>query len=251
MSRWCLFLALLLAGPESVYSLVLRSLQSHSRFNQHGQHVPGQPRTLSRRIQSLPEHLIDCASNPMLADLYGGPESPYCFQQEVGPLAFLGSTLEQTFTIGFMVAAYFFFRRTRGGVRDWMETQVDADEEEAEDAFFDDLRRGAAEGELSDAFLREDRRRVTRSGPSSSVSSEGSSEPQRCPQCNGLGKFSWGGADGGRYAPCELCLGAGSIVVRNRGPRARSSPRGLPSRSSSGSSFTTSSSGDGRDGDEE
>lgn len=184
------------------------------------------------RLATLPEHLIDCAANPKLADIYGGPGSPFCYQND-GGLGFgdVGALLEQTLSIGFIVAVYFLLRRTQGGVKEWMEAEVDEDEALEEDAFFADLRGDAPEGELTDAFQREDKARAARRSrargePAPGVV-EGSPQPQQCPQCGGLGKLGWDSRQGLRE--CDMCLGVGAIALRNRGPRARTL-RALPSK---------------------
>lgn len=183
------------------------------------------------RLATLPDHLIDCAANPKLADIYGGPGSPFCYQNSGGlGLGDVGALLDQTLSIGFIVAVYFFLRRTQGGVKEWIEADVDPDEE---DDFFADLRGNAADGELTDAFKREDEARAARRsrarGEAAPGAPEGSPQPQQCPQCGGLGKLGWDTRQGLRE--CDMCLGVGVIALRNRGPRARSL-RALPSQSS-------------------
>jgi len=151
--------------------------------------------------QTLPEHLIDCAANPVLADLYGGGGSPYCFQIHPGIFTGFGSILEQTLTIGFLVSSYFFFKRSQGGIIDWNETQVDEDEE---DDYGDSEERDLFEPnvddspEFTEAFERmrlKRQRQVQRK--------------RNCPQCGGSGTFTWTGP----AKVCDMCVGTGTLDI--------------------------------------
>jgi hypothetical protein len=144
--------------------------------------------------RTLPEHLIDCAANPVLADLYGGSGSAYCMQGSMGPLSGLGSVVEQALTIGFLVSAYFFFKRSQGGIIDWNETTVDdweiEEEDEDEGGEF-----AVGDKEFTEAFDRMQKRRRSSS--------------KQCPQCGGSGRFSWTAASSATR--CNLCEGLGVI----------------------------------------
>jgi len=152
--------------------------------------------------QTLPEHLIDCAANPILADLYGGGGSPYCFQSHPGLFTGFGSILEQTLTIGFLVSSYFFFKRSQGGIIDWNETQV-TDEDE-EDDYGDSEDRDLFEPnvddspEFTEAF---ERMRFKRQRQMQ--------RKRNCPQCGGSGSFSWTGP----AKVCDMCVGTGTLDI--------------------------------------
>ena len=161
--------------------------------------------------RTLPEHLIDCAANPVLADLYGGSGSAYCMQGSMGPLSGLGSVVEQALTIGFLVSAYFFFKRSRGGIIDWNETTVDDWEIEEDEDEGGDLAVG--DKEFIEAFDRMQKRRRSSSKP--------------CPQCGGSGRFSWTTASS--TTRCSLCEGSGIISSPSSITRGmRGSRRALP-----------------------
>jgi hypothetical protein len=160
--------------------------------------------------RTLPEHLIDCAANPALAELYGGNGSAYCLQGSMGPFSGFGSIIEQALTIGFLVSTYFFFKRSQGGIIDWNETSVDDDwviEEEADD--FD-----VSDKEFTEAFDRMQKR--------------DRSKNRSCPQCGGSGRFSWTAVS--TPARCDMCLGSGVIIARSSSLTAgmRGSRRALP-----------------------
>ena len=148
------------------------------------------------RRATLPEHLIDCVANPVLADLYGGMGSPYCLQRDGGLFVVgVGGLLEQTLTIGFLVSAYFFFKRSQGGIVDWDATEVseeDLFDDEDDDDGFDEL----------DA-----------------------SGKRQCPQCGGSGRFAWTGP---ATNACEMCAGAGTITMPTAGLRRTMARRALP-----------------------
>ena len=159
---------------------------------------------------TLPEHLIDCAANPVLADLYGGIGSPYCMQKNPGLFTNFGSILEQTLNIGFLVSVYFFAKRSQGGIIDWNETQVkEDDEEEDEDGSW-----------LNNSNEEEEGRRGRRN------QQEGRRRRRACPQCGGAGRFSWSSAGD---AVCEMCTGTGTIELPPSSTVGmRSSRRSLP-----------------------
>ena len=143
------------------------------------------------------EHLVDCASNPAIAELYGGLSSDFCLQRagESSSSLFrgLGGLVEQAATIGFLVMSYFFFKRTANGISEW-EEEDDDDE-------------------------------VTYNNDNLGVEERFGKELRRCPQCNGRGKFEFDGNSDS--APvCDLCGGSGSIV---RSVRAKT--LGLPKSS--------------------
>ena len=164
-----------------------------------GFRLPRQTTLLTRKThlappRTLPEHLIDCAANPVLADLYGGSGSAYCMQGSMGPFSGLGSVVEQALTIGFLVSAYFFFKRSQGGIIDWNETTVDdweiEEEDEDEGGEF-----AVGDKEFTEAFDRTQKRRRSSS--------------KQCPQCGGSGRFSWTTASSATR--CNLCEGLGVI----------------------------------------
>ena len=181
---------------------------------------------------------MDCAANPVLAELYGGAGGAYCLHHHQshgvgdGGLALvsgLGGALEQVLTIGFLVSAYFLFKRSRGGIVDWDETQLAEDDEDDE----------WEAGEEDEDFLRDDvftaasadarGRNPAKRGAGRRSSSRSSGGARTCPQCGGSGRFAWTGP---ATAACEMCSGAGTIDLTAglRGaPRARGSlPPALP-----------------------
>lgn len=146
----------------------------------------------SSKLQVV-EHLVDCAANPEIAELYGALANDFCLQRADSSATIfrgLGGFVEQAATIGFLVMSYFFFKRTANGISEWEDDDVE-----------------------EDMFSRDNDRDTD--------VSEGK-ESRRCPQCNGRGKFEFdGNADS---APmCDLCGGSGSII---RSVRAKT--LGLP-----------------------
>ena len=177
------FILLILLGHAVLTNSYTRSSGSHHIVQIHRGHQQSHFRL------SVVEHLVDCAENPAIAELYGALANDFCLQKADSPSIIfrgLGGLVEQAATIGFLVMSYFFFKRTANGISEW---------ENDDDEDFDGDNNG--DGDLSE-------------------------ELRRCPQCNGRGKFEFdGGADN---APiCDLCGGSGSIV---RSIRART--LGLP-----------------------
>ena len=154
------------------------------------------PKALSR-LQVGPDHLIDCAQSPQLAELFGGSKSDVCLQTQMGLFSGVGGLFDQAVTIGFLVMSYFFFKRSANGVVDWIDTEVDDND--------------IIEGSLWSAS-----RRQSRVGRTSNSMEEGS-QPMltTCPQCAGTGKFSWN-EDVGEDDECELCEGTGKVETMQR-----------------------------------
>ena len=163
-------------------------------------------------VNTLPEHLIDCVANPVLADLYGGIGSAYCLQKNPGLFTNFGSILEQILNIGFLVSVYFFAKRSQGGIIDWNETQVkDDDEEGDEDGSW---LNNANDDEEEEGPIRQRR-----------ANQQGRTRRRACPQCGGAGRFSWSSAG---EAVCEMCTGTGTIELPPSTVGMRSSRRSLP-----------------------
>lgn len=178
-------------------------------------------------LRTLPEHLIDCANNPILADLYGGAGSAYCLQKDMNFFSGFGSVLEQALTIGFLVSSYFFFKRSQAGIKDWIETEDDNDDEfdrlndeNEEEEFFQDLTAGEDSEEFNEAFelIRQNRQRRTKMNK----------ETRTCPQCNGSGRFSWSTDSS---AVCDMCRGAGVMSMPSTPTSGMRGTRFLPSTS--------------------
>jgi len=159
------------------------------------------------RVGGLSEHLVDCVANPQIAELYGGVNSAVCIDKNIGIFSGLGGLIEQSVTIGFLVMSYFFFKRSSNGVSDWIEADVERD---------DDL-------EFSNSYLDDDGNEIDTDGSSS----------EECPQCNGTGQFSWNKKklNKNSFSPCELCGGSGTIVfTANNNKIRRQKIRILPER---------------------
>lgn len=166
------FILLILLGQSVITNSYSRSFSKHAASQ-----VPrGRPKSLSKL--SVVEHLVDCAENPAIAELYGALANDFCLQRADSTSTIfrgLGGMVEQAATIGFLVMTYFFFKRTANGISEW---ENDDDEDVNDD--------NNGDGDLSE-------------------------ELRRCPQCNGRGKFEFDGS--GDNAPtCDLCGGSGSIV---------------------------------------
>jgi hypothetical protein len=146
-------------------------------------------RILSSRLKLRPEHLVDCATNPQLAELYGGGSSDICLQSRVGLFSGVGGLLDQALTIGFLVACYFFFKRSANGVVDWIDIRVDDNDEDIDE--YSEVASG----------------RTARKTATATTTA-------KCPQCAGTGHFSYlddeHTASGGG-STCQLCGGTGSI----------------------------------------
>ena len=183
--------------PLVVFLLLTHVLlsNSYSRSYQLKKVERWSPTSKYRKATNLNvvEHLVDCTTNPALAEIYGGLASDFCLQRdgESSSSLFrgLGGLMEQAVTIGFLVMSYFFFKRTANGISEW---EDDDDDEVTYDSNL----------------------------PNSEESSGTAS--RRCPQCNGRGKFEFDGNFDS--APvCDLCGGSGSIM---RSVRAKT--LGLP-----------------------
>jgi hypothetical protein len=123
------------------------------------------------------EHLVDCAHDPALKELYGELQGKYCLNPDGGLLQGFGGMFNQALTIGFLVMSYYFFKRSANGITEWEE--ADDDDDFAMDQSF------------------------------SSSSGIGNKNMRRCLQCNGTGKFEWDGSGGSSI--CDLCNGSGFI----------------------------------------
>ena len=166
---------------------------------------------LPNRLRMSPEHLIDCATNSQIADLYGGGGSPICIQSNVGVFSGLRGLFDQAVTIGFLVMSYFFFKRSANGVVDWIDTEVDPDSDYIDidvnqNPSPSGRRRGQDVRRRQDQDETEDGTRV-------------------CPQCVGTGYFSW---EDGAEEECELCEGTGHIEQISWGGQRKANSFTLP-----------------------
>lgn len=74
------------------------------------------------------EHLIDCANNPQLANIYGGANSLYCLQPHGSDVTNgLTGMFQQFLTMGFLITSYYTFKRIN--VLDAFEKNSDSNEE--------------------------------------------------------------------------------------------------------------------------
>jgi len=172
------------------------------------------------------EHLVDCNIDTRLAELWDNGE--VCIQNDWGGIASISGFVGQVATIGFLVMTYYFFKRTKGGVLDWQDDDEDDDvdgygenAEYGDDVFGE--RRGASgvtRGGIKSARLQQQDFQQKRQDM----------RMRRCPQCNGTGKFDWGGSR--EEETCDLCLGAGSLAFSTKNV-----VRSLPSTTSSSSPF--------------
>lgn len=186
---------------EVVCGVALLALQCQVAFGFRGSPVR---RLAPSRLQVGPEHLIDCAQSPQLAELFGGAKSDVCLQTQMGLFSGVGLVFDQAITIGFLVMSYFFFKRSTNGVVDWIDTEVDDDD-------ILDSSPWAGGGTSSRGVNRVVSRRSSTSGDIV--------EEITCPQCAGTGKFSWGD-DVDDEDDCELCGGTGIVEKLQRGTGA-------------------------------
>lgn len=181
--------------PPIVFLLLTHLLLSNSYSRSCRVVQPANLVKSSRRIKrststelQVVEHLVDCTTNPALAEIYGGLANDFCLQRdgESSSSLFrgLGGLVEQAVTIGFLVMSYFFFKRTANGISEWEDDDDDDDE-------------------------------VTYNSNESNSQESFRTESRQCPQCNGRGKFEFDGIVDS--APiCDLCGGSGSIVRSER-----------------------------------
>lgn len=143
--------------------------------------------TAATHLHVGPDHLIDCAQSPQLAELFGGVKSDVCLQTQMGLFSGVGGLFDQAITIGFLVMSYFFFKRSANGVIDWIDTEVDE-----EDILYN---------------------------------SSGAAADTNCPKCAGTGRFSWDDDDPSSASSCKLCDGTGKVdgssMVMRRAARLR------------------------------
>ena len=156
----------------------------------------------STRVNMNPEHLIDCAVNSQIADLYGGVGSPVCIETKVSVFSGLGGLFDEAVTIGFLVMSYFFFKRSANGVIDWIDTEIGTENDYIDiEATSISSARGGWHGDQGLQSRREEEEVM-----------EGTLV---CPQCVGTGHFTWADStDGDDYTTeevCELCEGTGRI----------------------------------------
>jgi hypothetical protein len=173
------------------------------------------------------EHLVDCNIDTRLAELWDNGE--VCIQNDWGGIASISGFVGQVATIGFLVMTYYFFKRTKGGVLDWQDEdeEDDVDDYEENEEYDDDVfgdRRGASgvtRGGIKSARLQQQEMQQKQQ-------KRQDMRLRRCPQCNGTGKFDWGGSR--EEETCDLCLGAGSLAFPTKNV-----VRSLPSTTSSSS----------------
>lgn len=128
MSILCAYVFLLLSICGSVSSFLIPNLPNFIRDGRAVELKYRRRADLLRR--PVVEHLVDCASDPRLAELYGNGE--VCIQNDWGGLISISGFVGQVATIGFLVMSYYFFKRTRGGILDWQDTEDDNDDYEDE-----------------------------------------------------------------------------------------------------------------------
>jgi hypothetical protein len=129
---------------------------------------------MKRKALHVVEHLIDCQSHQQLAQVMG---EQYCLHPPNMFYSIVKGFFQQVSSIGFLIIAYYIFKRSsKGGIKEW--DMINADDEEELD--FDKVS-------------------IRRSVPSNR---QRSTEREVCPMCSGTGKLS-----GGRQ--CSLCDGAG------------------------------------------
>ena len=142
----------------------------------------------------LVDHLADCVQNPLIAQIYGSSAGDICLSTGVGNTSLFSGMLDQVLNIGFLVIAYFLFKR--GSIYSLVDFFTSDDEGGVvvdTDNGYDDGSNGA------------DR---------SDYSKRGSSKQRSvCPQCNGTGTFRADlRVDDGAGVTCDLCLGSGRVT---------------------------------------
>ena len=177
------------------------------------------PRSSSRLF--LADHLVDCTQNPLVAQIYGQTSSDVCLTTGVGNVGFFSGFLDNVLNIGFLVIAYYLFKR--GSIY----SLVDFFNSDEGDGVVRDKDRDYDNG----INFSDDGR------PSSSSTRRGDKQRGKCPQCNGSGAFRadlrTADEDEGNAVICDLCLGSGQIegVARGRSSDSRLLPRSVGSKS--------------------
>lgn len=202
MSILCAYVFLLLSICGSVSSFLIPNLPNFIRDGRAVELKYRRRADLLRR--PVVEHLVDCASDPRLAELYGNGE--VCIQNDWGGLISISGFVGQVATIGFLVMSYYFFKRTRGGILDWQDTEDDNDdyEDEGRDDSYDYF------GDKRGATTAWNGGNIKNQKNARSVYAPQEMRMRRCPQCSGTGKFNWKDSQGQEI--CDVCIGAGSLA---------------------------------------
>jgi len=180
-----------------LFCIISLSNSFHNNFIKSSILFKNRQSNISKIKLNVIEHLIDCANNPTLAELYGGVGSEYCFQPDGGTANNIKGFLDELFTISFLVISYYAFKRQ--DLWRFEEDENSKYEDNYNNIYSNLYKNKKQTGKKSDLF-----------GSSTASSRErerGGERRVSCPQCDGRGVLSWKG----RLTMCDLCNGKGDI----------------------------------------